>query len=69
MVVDDDCYVSVDADGEKKELVFAVEKPEPSEVTQASSLKNETPSSSSVKKRKRRPPAKHLVVIDDDYDE
>ncbi|RLN07317.1 chaperone protein ClpB1-like [Panicum miliaceum] len=65
--VDDDCYVSVDADGEKKELVFTVENPEPgSEVTQAASSKNETPSSSSIKKRKRRPPAKHLVVIEDD---
>jgi len=45
--VDDDCYVSVDADGEKKELVFTVEKPEPgmgpesSEVTHPSSIAEE----------------------------
>ncbi|KAF7043730.1 hypothetical protein CFC21_053050 [Triticum aestivum] len=58
--VNDDCYVSVDADEEKKDLVFAVDK--------QSSNENDDPSSSSTKKRKR-PPAKHLVVIDDDEDE
>ncbi|TVT97746.1 hypothetical protein EJB05_56992, partial [Eragrostis curvula] len=70
--VDDDCYVSVDADEEKKDLVFTVEKPG-SEETEApapsasSSSKVETPASAaSTKKRKRRPPAKHLVVLDDD---
>jgi ATP-dependent Clp protease ATP-binding subunit ClpB len=56
--VDDDCYVSVDADKEKKDLVFTVDK--------EGSKENEDDASSSTKKRKRRPPARHLVVIDDD---
>ncbi|KAL6899171.1 hypothetical protein ACP4OV_005829 [Aristida adscensionis] len=69
--VDDDCYVSVDADGERKELVFTVEKPAAEEDKAASSSKIEkdapSSSSSSAKNRKRRrPPAKHLVVIDDE---
>nr|QZA76099.1 HSP100.5 [Aeluropus littoralis] len=65
--VDDDCYVSVDADEEKRDLVFTVEKPtaEKEAPSSASASKNNTPSSSSTKKR-RRPPAKHLVVIEDD---
>ncbi|KAL6634502.1 hypothetical protein ACP70R_027173 [Stipagrostis hirtigluma subsp. patula] len=66
--VDDDCYVSVDADGEKKELVFTVEKPtaEENQASSSSKTENGASASSSAKKRKRRPPAKHLVVLDDD---
>ena len=45
--VDDDCYVSVDADEERKDLVFAVDK--------QSSKENDDPSSSPTKKRKRPP--------------
>uniref|UniRef100_A0ACD5ZI82 Uncharacterized protein n=1 Tax=Avena sativa TaxID=4498 RepID=A0ACD5ZI82_AVESA len=54
--VDDDCYVSVDADEKKKDLVFVVDK--------QGSKENDDDASSSARKRKRRPPAKHLVVID-----
>ncbi|KAM0913712.1 hypothetical protein ACQ4PT_011991 [Festuca glaucescens] len=56
--VDDDCYVSVDADAQNKDLVFAVDK--------QGSKENGDEASSSTKKRKRRPPARHLVVIDDE---
>ena len=56
--VDDDCYVSVDADEEKKDLVFDVDKQD--------SRENDDASSSLAKKRKRRPPARHLVVFDDE---
>ncbi|KAF0932487.1 hypothetical protein E2562_010383 [Oryza meyeriana var. granulata] len=59
--VDDDFYVSVEANQGKKELVFTVDK-------QASSEENEAAASSSStrKKRKRRPPVRNLVVIDDE---
>ncbi|KAM0909853.1 hypothetical protein ACQ4PT_014573 [Festuca glaucescens] len=56
--VDDDCYVSLDADEQKKDLVFVVDK--------QGSKENEDEASSSTKKRKRRPPARHLVVIDEE---
>ncbi|EAY85463.1 hypothetical protein OsI_06841 [Oryza sativa Indica Group] len=60
--VDDDCYVTVEADQGKEELVFTVDK-------QADAEENDAAASSSPaagKKRKRRPPARYLVVIDDD---
>jgi ATP-dependent Clp protease ATP-binding subunit ClpB len=56
--VDDHCYVSVDADAQKEDQVFAVDKQGCEE--------NGDEASSSTKKRKRRPPARHLVVIDDE---
>jgi hypothetical protein len=56
--VDDDCYMPVDADAQKEDQVFAVDK--------QGCKENGDEASSSTKKRKRRPPARHLVVIDDE---
>uniref|UniRef100_A0A0E0JYS0 Clp ATPase C-terminal domain-containing protein n=1 Tax=Oryza punctata TaxID=4537 RepID=A0A0E0JYS0_ORYPU len=62
--VDDDCYVSVEADQGKEELVFTVDKQPAAEENEAAA--GSSSSSTAGKKRKRRPPARYLVVIDDD---
>uniref|UniRef100_A0A0D3F3Y4 Clp ATPase C-terminal domain-containing protein n=1 Tax=Oryza barthii TaxID=65489 RepID=A0A0D3F3Y4_9ORYZ len=63
--VDDDCYVSVEADQGKEELVFTVDKQADAEENDAAAELSSS-SSAAGKKRKRRPPARYLVVIDDD---
>ncbi|EAZ22682.1 hypothetical protein OsJ_06351 [Oryza sativa Japonica Group] len=61
---DDDCYVTVEADQGKEELVFTVDKQADAEENDAAAASSS--SSAAGKKRKRRPPARYLVVIDDD---